>query len=142
MCQRLLERSILNKRNHMLNLKKIMFIVAIALITITMYPKSETRANMDKVFANLSCNTSQGAQTTFSIQAESKKNTRWTSLFISSAAGEDPIVDTRTGVCEAGSECKVNHYAPFPGLGRTWTTQITLTPSGSYSRQSIGCTPS
>src|SRR5688500_14605712 len=126
----------------MLSVKQIIFVITLSLMIITMSPDSETLANMDNDFANLSCTTSQGAQTNFVVQADSKKNTRWTSLFISSAAGEEPIVDTKTGVCEARSECDITHYAPFPGLGRTWITQITLTSSGNYSRQSIGCTPS
>ena len=112
---------------------------SLCVLIVTTNANEISLADNEIPFETLYCNTSQGAQTTFTIDVSTKENSRWTSLFVSSAAGEEPIVDVKTGVCEAGSECQVAHYAPFPGLGRTWTTQITLTPNGSFSRQSIGC---
>lgn len=122
--------------------KKIIFVLAVALIIVAAYTNSGTRASQENPFASLACNTSQGAQTAFIVEASSKENSRWTSLFVSSAAGEEPIVDIKTGVCKAGNSCRVTHYAPFPGLGRTWTNHFILTQSRSYSRTSIGCIPS
>lgn len=92
----------------------------------------------DQSTVSLSCTTSQGASTVFTVYPSGDRSASYASAFGSS--GNPQVAAQKTGTC-SGSSCQITHYTPAPGQGKAWRTSVITVSGGTHTRQSTGCTP-
>ena len=118
--------------------RKRSLLICVLIITILLITTYIVLADQSSV--NLSCTTSQGASTVFTVYPSGGGSASYTSTFQSSGSVQNPaVLATKTGTC-SGSSCQITHYTTAPGQGKAWRRSlISVSSPSTHTRQSTGC---